>query len=56
MKKKYMTPSIDFVSFQYSEQVVAQSSSCSIRYVNTDGYKDGVQTCIDGWIERQYYD
>ena len=29
MKKKYSTPSVKFVDFNYDEQVVAQSSICN---------------------------
>lgn len=42
MKKTYETPSIEVVQFQYRDQVVAASSSCSVTNV-----RDG-DTCISG--------
>ena len=55
MKKKYFSPTVEVVKFQYSNQVVADSS-CNIEYVNTNGGIASTETCTDGWIAHKYYD
>ena len=34
MKKRYEAPNVEIVKFEYSDQVVAQSTGCDIRYIN----------------------
>lgn len=42
MKKSYKTPSVEVVKFQYSDQVVANSTGCTL----TSGYGTDPSVCI----------
>jgi hypothetical protein len=42
MKKRYVTPSVELVKFQYSEQVVA-ASQCIVQVTNV-----GEEKCTSG--------
>ena len=42
MKKNYETPSVELVKFQYSDQVVAQSGICTVKWTH---YPDASGQC-----------
>lgn len=52
MKRKYTTPSLEKVEFNYSEQIVAQSGTkCGTIYINNDWDQGGNMCCA--WIPHQ---
>ena len=49
MKKTYETPSIEVVKFQYRDQVVVASGTCTNQWVNT-----GDDSCTEGNKHQAY--
>ena len=50
MKKNYETPSVEVVKFQYSDQVVAQSGICKVKWTH---YPDASGQCT-GYEKVEY--
>ena len=51
MKKRYETPDVEVVKFEYSEHVVA-SSTCLNEYVNTDAAGKDTGTCLNPIVHK----